>query len=201
MASAVTPQVPPPSPVQDTTPRTSDSELLVRVARGDINAFEDLYLRFARPVLGLAQRLLGDPSRAEDATQETFAAIWSSAKSYLPKQGTGSAWLFTVARNSIIDRARERSEPGVGDAPDTASDERGPEERTKVGWVTWQIHAALEQLPPNERDVIELAYFGGLSQSEITEQQRLPLATVKTRTRAGLARLAPLLEEVHDEPA
>lgn len=196
MASAVAQRVSHPAVAPDSDSRPADAELIVRVASGDIHAFESLYQRFARPVLGLAQRLLGDHGRAEDATQETFAAVWRSAKSYRPERGTASAWLFTVARNSIIDRARKRNEPAVGDAPDSASDERGPFETTEAGWVTWQVHAALEHLPQSERDVIELAYFGGLSQSEIAERLRIPLGTVKTRTRAGLARLAPLLEEV-----
>ncbi len=89
-------------------PRTTDADLIVKMGRGDRAAFEELYRRFARPVLGLAVRMLGDHGRAEDAAQDTFTAVWRSAKSFRPERGSGSAWLFAVARHAIIDRARQR---------------------------------------------------------------------------------------------
>ena len=177
-------------------PGVSDGELIGRVAAGDIAAFEQLYARFARPILGLAQRLLGDPGRAEDAAQETFASVWRSAKSYRPDRGTGSAWLYTVARNSIIDRSRKRTEPAVDTAPDTPADAHGPPEEAEASWVAWSVHAAVQQLPENERTVVELAYWKGLSQREVAEQLDIPLGTVKTRTRTALLRLSERLEEV-----
>src|ERR687894_888805 len=173
----------------------SDARLIERTAEGDRAAFDELYRRFARPVLAMALRQLGDYGRAEDAAQETFAAIWRSARSYRAERGTASAWLFTVARNAIIDRARQRPEP-VAEAVDTAADEAGPPEHAELSWLTWRVHSALERLPERERVVLELAYWSGLSQSEIASYLNVPLGTVKTRTRAGLARLATLLEEV-----
>ena len=173
----------------------SDATLIERTARGDRAAFNELYRRFARPVLAMALRQLGDTSRAEDATQETFAAVWRSARSFRAERGTASAWLFTVARNAIIDRARQRAEPPA-DIADEASREAGPEEIAEESWVAWRVHAALERLPERERVVLELAYWSGLSQSEIASYLNVPLGTVKTRTRAALARLAGLLEEV-----
>jgi RNA polymerase sigma-70 factor (ECF subfamily) len=131
--------------------------------------------------------------RAEDAVQETFAAVWRSARTYKPDRGAGAPWLYAVARNAIVDRSRSRSEP-PGEAPDIASAELGPDERAEASYVSWRVHRALESLPPNERDVIELAYYGGLSQSEVADFLGIPLGTVKTRTRAGLGRLADLLE-------
>src|ERR1051326_3789335 len=89
---------------------TSDSDLIQRAATGDRAAFEDLYKRYARPVFGLALRRLGDRGRAEDAVQETFASIWRSASSYRPERGPGAPWLYAVARNAIVDRARARAE-------------------------------------------------------------------------------------------
>jgi RNA polymerase sigma-70 factor (ECF subfamily) len=86
----------------------SDSQLIERVAVGDRDAFTELYRRFARPVLALALRQLGDNGRAEDAAQETFAAVWRSARSFRADRGSGSAWLYAVARHAIIDRARRR---------------------------------------------------------------------------------------------
>src|SRR5215211_1345267 len=91
----------------------SDARLIERAGRGDRAAFDELYRRFARPVLAMALRQLGDYGRAEDAAQGTFAAVWRSARSYRSERGTASAWLFTVARNAIIDRARQRREPAA----------------------------------------------------------------------------------------
>src|SRR3954454_18582563 len=172
---------------------TTDGELIQRVGRGDAGAFEVLYRRFARPVFGLALRRLGDRMRAEDAVQETFAAVWRSARTYKPDRGAGAPWLYAVARNAIVDRSRSRSEP-PGEVPDVASTELGPDERAEASYVSWRVHRALESLSSNERDVIELAYYGGLSQSEVADFLGIPLGTVKTRTRAGLGRLADLLE-------
>src|SRR5256884_2803888 len=100
----------------------SDGDLIRLVAGRDANAFEILYHRYARPVFGLALRRLGDRMRAEDAVQETFAAIWRSAKTYRPERGAGAPWLYTVARNSIVDRSRSRSEPPT-EVPETATAE------------------------------------------------------------------------------
>jgi RNA polymerase sigma-70 factor (ECF subfamily) len=171
----------------------SDGDLIRRVARRDAHAFEALYHRYARPVFGLALRRLGDRMRAEDAVQETFAAVWRSARTYKPDRGAGAPWLYAVARNAIVDRARGRTEP-PSEIPDTAADEPGPGERAEEAYVSWRVHRALEDLPRKERDVIELAYYGGLSQSEVADFLSIPLGTVKTRTRSGLGRLADLLD-------
>jgi RNA polymerase sigma-70 factor, ECF subfamily len=171
----------------------SDGELLQRVAGRDASAFEELYHRYARPVFGLALRRLGDRMRAEDAVQETFAAVWRSARTYRPERGAGAPWLYAVARNAIVDRSRSRAEP-PGEAPDLPSTEPGPDERAEAAYTSWRVHRALEELPMSERDVLELAYYGGLSQSEVADFLGIPLGTVKTRTRAGLARLAGLLD-------
>jgi len=176
-------------------PRTSDGDLIVKVGRGDRIAFEELYRRFARPVLGLALRMLGDHGGAEDAAQETFAAVWRSAKSYRPERGSGSAWLFAVARHAIIDRARKRVDQVVDEPIDEPSAEAGPAEAAEQAWLAWRVHGALEWLPERERVVLELAYWSGLSQTEVASYLDVPLGTVKTRTRAGLARLATHLEE------
>jgi len=171
----------------------TDGELIVLTGDGDRGAFELLYKRYARPVFGLALRRLGDRGRAEDAVQETFASVWRAAQSYKPERGPGAPWLYAVARNAIIDRGRVRSEPPA-EVPDEPSPDAGPPEQAEAGWTAWRIHRALEELSPNERTVIELAYWSGLSQSEVAEYLGIPLGTVKTRTRAALARLADLLE-------
>jgi RNA polymerase sigma-70 factor (ECF subfamily) len=179
-------------------PRHSDADLIVSVGRGDRAAFEELYRRFARPVLGLALRMLGDHGRAEDAAQDTFTAVWRSAKSFRPERGTGSAWLFAVARHAIIDRARQRVDAAVAEPAEEASTDAGPAEVAEQSWLAWRVHSALERLPERERAVLELAYWSGLSQTEVASYLDVPLGTVKTRTRAGLARLATLLEETRE---
>jgi RNA polymerase sigma-70 factor, ECF subfamily len=179
---------------QVSTISPTDEELLQRVGDRDGDAFETLYRRYSRSVLGLALRRLGDRGRAEDAVQETFTAIWRAAKTYRPERGPAAPWLFAVARNSISDRGRARREPPA-EAPDEPSSEAGPDEQAEHSWVSWRVHSAIETLPDNERRLIELAYWSGLSQSEIAGLEGIPLGTVKTRTRSALARLADVLEE------
>ena len=181
--------VPAPEPPVD----ASDADLLVLVAERDRQAFELLYHRYVRSMFGLALRRLRDRQRAEDAVQETFAAVWRSASSYRPERGPAAPWLYAVARNAIVDRMRARVEPAA-EAPDLASAEPGPADRAESSYVSWRVHRALEELPEKEREVLELAYWSGMSQSEVEDYLNIPLGTVKTRTRSALARLAEVLE-------
>jgi RNA polymerase sigma-70 factor (ECF subfamily) len=174
--------------------RVTDGNLLQRIADGDSAAFETLYRRFARPLFGLALRMLRDRSRAEDAVQETFAAIWRSAASYKPERGPGAPWLYAVARNAIVDRARARGEATFADPPEAVAPDAGPDDRAESAYVSWRVHRAVLELPEHEREVLELAYWSGLSQSEVARFLDIPLGTVKTRTRSGLVHLADLLE-------
>src|SRR3954463_3969186 len=181
--------VPAPEPPDD----ASDSDLLVLVADRDRQAFELLYHRYVRSMFGLALRRLRDRQRAEDAVQETFAAVWRSAGSYRPERGPAAPWLYAVARNAIVDRMRARHEPPA-EVPDLASSEPGPSDRAESSFVAWRVHRALEELQPKEREVVELAYWSGMSQSEVAEYLHIPLGTVKTRTRSALSRLSEILE-------
>jgi RNA polymerase sigma-70 factor (ECF subfamily) len=181
----------PPAPPES----CSDGELLQRIGGGDREAFDVLYRRFVRPVFALALRRLGDRGRAEDATQETFASIWRSASSYRPERGPGAPWLYAVARNAIVDRTRSRVETPT-EPPDEPSSEPGPADEAERSWQAWRVHRAMEGLPDQERVLLELAYWGGLSQSEIADFLNIPLGTVKTRTRSALGRLAVVLEEM-----
>jgi RNA polymerase sigma-70 factor (ECF subfamily) len=171
----------------------TDGELIERIAEGDRPAFEELYRRYARAVLGLALRRLGDRGRAEDACQEAFVAIWRSARTYDSSRGNGAPWLYAVARNAITDGLRRTPEP-PSDLPEGPSSEPDPSARAEDAWRAWRVHRALEVLPQTERAVIEVAYWRGLSQSEIAELLDVPLGTVKTRTRSALARLANELD-------
>lgn len=172
----------------------SDAELIGLIAGGDRRAFEELHRRYARSVLGIALRRIGDRGRAEDATQDTFASVWRSASRYDPARGQAASWLYTVARNAIVDGLRRRPPPTVENPPDVPSTDPGPPEAAESEWVSWRVHRAVESLPEQERTLVELAYWSGLSQSEIAEYVGVPLGTVKTRTRAALRRLADELE-------
>ena len=175
-------------------PELTDGQLIARIATGDRPAFDELYRRYARAVLGLALRRLGDRGRAEDATQDAFVAIWRSARTYDPTRGKGAPWLYAVARNAITDGLR-RTPEAVAELQDGPGSEPDPADQAETSWTAWRVHRALEVLPEHERPVIELAYWRGLSQSEIAAHLELPLGTVKTRTRSALARLADELDE------
>ena len=168
----------------------SHGELLCRIAKRDPEAFEILYRRCARPVYGLALRRLHDHERAEEATRRAFAVIWRSAATYVPERGDGARWLFTVARDAIVDdpRRASRTRPVASAGP--------PED----GWPAFRVHAAVAELPERERVPVELAYWRRRSQSEIAELLGLPLGTVETRTRSALARLAVRLDESEEQP-
>lgn len=172
----------------------SDGQLIERVADGDRRAFDELYRRYARPVLGLALRRLGDRGRAEDATQEAFVAIWRSARTFDAVRGRGAPWLYAVARNAITDGYRRAPSP-VSELEDGPGGDPDPADEAEASWTAWRVHRALEVLPEHERPVIELAYWRGFSQSEIADALGIPLGTVKTRTRSALTRLADALGE------
>ena len=185
---------PVPDQKDEPAPDAGDGELLLRVAGHDRVAFELLYHRYVKSVFGLALRRLRDRGRAEDAVQEVFAAIWRSAGSYKPERGTATPWIYAVARNAIVDRMRATGEPPSAELPELVSLEPGPLEQAESSYVSWRVHRALEELPRRERDVIELAYWSGMSQSEIAAYLNIPLGTVKTRTRSALAHLSEVLE-------
>jgi RNA polymerase sigma-70 factor, ECF subfamily len=173
----------------------SDATLLARVANRDMDAFEVLYHRYVRAVFGLALRRLRNRPEAEEVTQEAFTAVWRSAESYRPERGSAGGWLYTIARNSVLDRMRRNGRADTtAELPDLASPEGGPDEQAEQSYTAWRVHRALEELNPKEREVIELAYWSGLSQSEVASFLDQPLGTVKTRTRSALARLAEVLE-------
>ena len=184
-----------PGPSRDAAiPAMGAGELIVAVAGGDREAFGELHRRYRRAMFGTALARLGDRGRAEHAVQEAFTSVWRTAWTYRPERGRGALWLYAVARNAIVSRWRERGgRPGLRDRRGVARP--GPAERAEEARRSFAVHRALEALPDAQREPIELAYWGGLSQSEIAERLRVPLGTVKTRTRAVLSRLAEALRE------
>lgn len=174
----------------------TDEELLERVARDrDQDAFGVLYDRYARAVFSLVVRILRDRHMSEDVAQEAFAAVWRGAAGYHRGRGSAAGWMFTIARNAAIDAGRARVPLVVGELPDRPDPSPLPDAQAISELESFRVHLAVDSLPDREREVIELAYFSGLAQSEIAEQLELPLGTVKTRTRSALQRMAPMLRE------
>jgi RNA polymerase sigma-70 factor, ECF subfamily len=174
----------------------SDEQLLERVAVSrDSEAFTVLYRRYSRAIYSLVQRVLRDHHAADDVSQEAFAAVWRAARGYRRERGTASAWLFAIARNAAVDAARARVPIAVGEAPEVPDHAPLPDAMAIAEMEAFEVHVAVDSLSDREREVIELAYYSGLSQTEIADRLSLPLGTVKTRTRTALARLAGVLEE------
>jgi RNA polymerase sigma-70 factor, ECF subfamily len=170
----------------------TDTELMARIARGDEPAFLMLYDRHAARVHALMLHILNDPMLAEEATQDAFLKLWTRARLFLNDRGTLLLWLLTIARRTALDRLRlEGRRPVLSDSADpddlwqTIPDlDSMPEE------ARWRsLHFAVQSLEPEHRQVIELAYYQGLSQSEIAAVLGWPLGTVKTRVRAAMDHL------------
>jgi RNA polymerase sigma-70 factor (ECF subfamily) len=168
------------------------------VAEGDNQALASLYDATSRTVYGLLLRILSDPSSAEEVLLDVYAQVWRQAATYRPERGKPMAWLTTIARSRAIDRVRRTRQEHRREAPldeaASASAGEGVEEGVLAGEVSAVVRAALDTLPAEQREVIELAYYGGMSHSEIAAATGLPLGTVKTRTRLGMMRLREMLK-------
>ena len=174
----------------------SDEALVALVSRGDEEALAALYDRFGRVAYGVALRILRDPDLAQDAVQEAFLGAWRTAAAFDPARGTASTWLLTLVHRRAVDvvrrEQRRRADP-LDDAPVAAV-----ESTDEDAWLRERrraVQAALGRLSPDQRQALELAYYGGLSQSELAERLGVPLGTVKSRMFAALARLRDLLGE------
>lgn len=170
----------------------NDTELVARIAKGDERAFLMLYDRHAARVHALTLRILGDPMLAEEATQDTFLKLWSRARLFMNERGSLLLWLLTIARRTALDRLRlEARRPMLSDSNDP--DELWqliPDLDSLPEEARWRsLHFAVQSLQPEHRQVIELAYYQGLSQSEIAEVLGWPLGTVKTRLRSAMEHL------------
>ena len=171
--------------------------LIGRIAAQDRDAFSQFYDRYAPLVYALALRMLKAQSDAEDLLQEVFLQVWRQAAAYSAQRGSPEAWLVNIARSRAIDklrsiRRREKSfvltdDPAMAESPDNVESFAGESETRLV------MNSALANLPEAQRRVLELAYFDGLSQTEIAARLAEPLGTVKTRMRSGIQRLRGML--------
>jgi RNA polymerase sigma-70 factor, ECF subfamily len=172
--------------------------LLQQIASGDREAFGRFYDRYASLAFTFALRLLGSRSEAEDLLQEVFLQVWRQAQSYSPERGSPEAWLITMTRSRAIDKLRSRRRremsPLASDEPPRVEGGRQAEPPTQASEAKLTVQGVLTKLPETQRIVLELAYFDGLTQSEIAARLGEPLGTVKTRMRAGLERLRGFLE-------
>jgi RNA polymerase sigma factor (sigma-70 family) len=174
----------------------SDEALVALAARSDQTALAELYDRYGRVAWGLALRILRDEALAEDAVQEAFLALWRTAPRFVPERSSARTWILTLVHRRAVDlvRREERrraeplesaAEPSVGAADEDA-------------WLRLErgrVQDALHRLPDREREALELAYYGGFTQSELAQRLGEPLGTIKSRMFTGLARLRDLLAE------
>ena len=173
---------------------------LARAAAGDGAALAEVYDRHARAVYSIALRIVGDEADAEDIVQEVFAQVWRQASRYDATRGTVEAWLVTIARTRAIDRLRARqARPDTGAArslsasAETSAPTADPSDALTTARDVKRLRHALDELPIVQRLAIELAYFEGLSQSQIADRLEEPLGTIKTRIRLGLLKLRDAL--------
>src|SRR5215217_2959470 len=166
----------------------SDEQLMARLGGPEVEAaLSALYDRYSRTVFGVGFKILGDRSLAEELVQEVFLKVWRSARTFDPSRGSFSTWHYRVTRSCALDLYRKRAHkvrqvsngaPHIAAARDSSD---GPQEIVDEFWLSWRVSMALEVLDAPHREVIDLAYFGGLSQREISERTGVPLGTVKTR--------------------
>jgi RNA polymerase sigma-70 factor (ECF subfamily) len=173
----------------------SDEALVALAARSEQSALAELYDRYGRPAYGLALRIVRDETLAEDAVQEGFLALWRTAARFVPERGKASTWILTLVHRRAVDvvrREERRRTDTLEGTPEPSSDTEVDEE----AWLRLQrerVQAALRQLPDQQREALELAYYGGFTQSELAERLGQPLGTIKSRMFMGLARLRELL--------
>ena len=178
------------------TDKLSDEQLMARLDGPEVEAaLSKLYDRYSRTVYGVGIKILGDRSSAEELVQEVFLKVWRSSGTFDPSRGSFSTWLYRVTRNVALDFYRKRAsrvrplpegDPYLASARDSSA---GPQEVVDESWLSWRVSRALEVLDGPHKEVINLAYFEGLSQREISQRTGVPLGTVKTRTASAFKSL------------
>jgi len=183
-------------------PESTDEQLIAAICNGEESAIEELYERYHRYAYSLAYRILRDPVAAEDIVQDAFLSIWRKASSYQTQNGSVQSWIQAIVRHRAIDKIRSSAHRDYQWTPLQADNEQDPpSEQPDVWEQAWQseqhriIREVMVEIPSEQRMVIELAYFGGLTHAEISERCHIPLGTVKGRMRLGLQKMKALLAE------
>jgi RNA polymerase sigma-70 factor, ECF subfamily len=174
----------------------SDEQLMARLDGPEVEAaLSELYDRYSRTVYGVGIKILGDRSSAEEMVQEVFLKVWRSSGTFDPSRASFSTWLYRVTRSCALDLYRKRAHR-VHQIPDgethvvtTRDSSAGPQEVVDESWLSWRVSRALEVLDAPHKEVINLAYFEGFSQREISERTGVPLGTVKSRTANAFKKL------------
>jgi RNA polymerase sigma-70 factor, ECF subfamily len=187
---------PPPATSRDLA-HLSDEALLSLAASSDDQALAELYDRFGGVAYGLALRILRDEALAQDAVQEAFLAVWRSADRFLAERAKASTWILTLVHRRAVDLVR-REDRRRGEPLEHGAEPVAPattEDEATIGFERRVVQEALRQLTPEQREALELGYYGGLTQSELAERLGQPLGTIKSRMFTGLSRLRDLLAE------
>jgi RNA polymerase sigma factor (sigma-70 family) len=180
----------------------SDEALVALVARGDEDALAELYDRVSRIAYGLALRVLRDERHAEDAVQEAFLQVWRSAATFRAERAKASTWILTLVHRRAVDLVRREERRQAEPLTDEGETAQAPEQTEEAAWLRFErerVQTALRQLPDVQREALELAYYGGFSQSELADRLGVPLGTIKSRMFSGLARLRELLDDSAQE--
>lgn len=175
----------------ETTEETRDESLLAATAGGDLEAFQIFYERYAGRVLSYARRISRDATLAEDITQEVFTAVWIRAATFRPERGGAPAWLYTLTRNKLVDHWRRSGRAAELEPLDNL---RLTASGAETGELRLTVQQALARVPPEQREAIETAFFGGLTYEETAGRLALPVGTLKSRIRLGLRAMRAALE-------
>lgn len=175
-----------------------DRQCLERIQQGDTRALGELYDRYTPLLYPVVMKILRSSADADDALQEAWLQVWKRASTYDPRRGSVAAWLLTVARTRALDRYRSLAARGRAESkadPDPVNPMPDPAVDATRGQIGERVREAMASLEPRQREVLEIAYFQGLSQSEIAERINAPLGTVKSWTRQALMRLREMLPQ------
>jgi RNA polymerase sigma-70 factor, ECF subfamily len=180
----------------------SDEALVALLVRGEEVALGELYDRYGRVAYGLALRMLRNETLAEDAVQEAFLTVWRTASRFVPERAKASTWLLTIVHRRAVDivrrEERRRTDP-LGAADEVASSAASAEDVAWLRLLRERVQDALRHLSDEQREAIELAYYGGFTQSELADRLGQPLGTIKSRMFTGLSRLREVLVDVEPE--
>ncbi|UJF32421.1 RNA polymerase sigma factor [Paenibacillus hexagrammi] len=187
------------------TDTLTDLQIMERIVRKDADALRYLYERYERPVYAFAYRIVHDPMMAEEVAQELFLRIWHAAERYDAENGKLTSWMFTLTRNIAIDQLRKKQSRTSGQVAgpeqmnrvqDTA---KSTEEVVESQWMGQRIKDALGELNPDQKQVLDLIYYQGYTQQEVSDQEAIPLGTVKSRVRLALKQLKSKLTGIRKE--